>query len=80
MNGLFGAALKVQIENNTYLSYQNNTCDSFHLFIKIDESIMLQEGKLTWTSPTLSFYKHVVNRHTITQGFLSVCIDIKLAL
>jgi hypothetical protein len=53
----------------TFLTIQNTTYDLIRHFMKIDESVMLQEAKVRWTSPTISVDKHTID-HPISSPSL----------
>jgi hypothetical protein len=45
----------------TFLEIQNRKYDLIRHFANIDESVMLQEEKLRWTSPSVSTDKHTID-------------------
>jgi hypothetical protein len=55
----------------TFLEIQNRTYDLVRHFATIDESVMLQEAKLCWTSSTVSTDKYTIDHPTFNARVLA---------
>jgi hypothetical protein len=55
----------------TFLTIQYNKYDLIRHFTKIDESVMLQEAKIRWTSTTLAVDKHTIDHPTYNARVLA---------
>ncbi len=55
----------------TFITIHNNKYDLISDFTKIDKSVMLQEAKLHWTSPTLTIDKHSIDHPTFNAWILA---------
>jgi hypothetical protein len=55
----------------TFLTINNTKYDLIRHFTQIDETVMLQEARIRWTSPTISIDKHTIDHPTFNARVLA---------